>query len=232
MTKPPIQEYRQNVYQPPRGAADLLLIRHGESAPARPGVPFPLKDGHGDPALHPQGHIQARAVGERLKTAPLAAIYVTTLQRTHQTAAPLVGHLGLTPIVEADLREVFLGEWEGGLHRIRSAQGHPVIARVQAGQEWGEIPGAETSAQLQARVRAGLMRIAGAHADQQVAVFVHGGVIGAALAEASGAQPFAFAGAANGSISRLVIHGDKMVVRGFNDVAHLTQAAKKAPEGA
>lgn len=215
------QEYRQQVYRPPAGAADILLIRHGESMPAIPGDPFPLVDGHGDPALHPNGEAQAVAVGARLKSQPLSAIYVTTLRRTHQTAAPLAAHLGLTPRVEPDLREVFLGGWEGGEYRMHAAQGHPAFERARAGQEWGAIPGAETTAQLHARVRAGLLRIAAAHPDEHVAAVVHGGVIGAAMAIASGAPPFAFHGAANGSISRLVIQGDQMVVRGFNDVAHL-----------
>ncbi len=216
------QEYRQHVYQPPKGAVDLLLIRHGESEPARPGQSFPMKDGHGDPALHPEGHKQAHLVGERLKSAPLAALYVTTLQRTHQTAAPLAAHQGLTPQIEPDLREICLGDWDGGLYRIKAAEGDPAFARAEAGQEWGEIPGAETTAQLHARVRAGLLRIAAAHPDQQIVAVVHGGVIGAALSLASGAAPFAFNGAANGSISRLVITGERMVVRGFNDVTHLT----------
>ena len=38
---------------------------------------------------------------------------------------------------------------------------------------------------------------------------------------ATGAAPFAFNGAANGSISRIVVHGERMIVRGFNDVSHL-----------
>jgi 2,3-bisphosphoglycerate-dependent phosphoglycerate mutase len=215
------QEYRQHVYTPPAGAADILLVRHGESEAAISGQPFAMKDGHGDPALHPAGQAQARAVGERLKSEPLAAIYVTTLRRTHQTAAPLVAHLGLTPALEADLREVCLGDWDDGQYRMRAAEGHPAIARAIGNQEWGEIPGAETTAQLHARVRAGLLRIAVRHPDQRIAAFVHGGVIGAAMAIASGAAPFAFNNAANGSISRIVILGDRMVVRGFNDVAHL-----------
>ena len=48
-----------------------------------------------------------------------------------------------------------------------------------------------------------------------------GGVVGAALAIASGAEPFAFNGAANGSISRIVVHGPRFIVRGFNDCTHL-----------
>lgn len=216
------REYRQTVYAPPAGAVDLLLIRHGESQPARPGLLFPHVNGQGDPALHPEGEAQARAVGARLKNEPLAAIYVTTLRRTHQTAAPLVAHLGLAPQVEPDLREVFLGDWDRGEYRIRAANGDPAFVRAKERQEWGEIPGAETTAQLHARVRAGLLRIAARHPDQRVAAFVHGGVIGAAMAMACGSEPFAFHGAANGSISRLVILGERMVVRGFNDVAHLS----------
>jgi len=215
------REYRQHVYRPPVGAVDLLLIRHGESEPARPGESFQMKDGHGDPALHANGQAQAQAVGERLKDDPLAALYVTTLRRTHQTAAPLAAHQGLTPEIEPDLREVCLGDWDGGLYRIKAAEGDPAFARAEAGQEWGEIPGAETTAQLHARVRAGLLRIAARHADQRIAAVVHGGVIGAALSIATGATPFAFNGAGNGSISRLVIIGDRMVVRGFNDTTHL-----------
>ena len=44
---------------------------------------------------------------------------------------------------------------------------------------------------------------------------------GAAMALATGSEPFAFLGAANGSISRLVIHGERMIVRGFNETQHL-----------
>jgi probable phosphoglycerate mutase len=214
-------QYRQPVYTPPSGSADLILIRHGESMPAKAGESFPMKDGHGDPALHPQGVRQAERVGERLKSKTFADIYVTTLIRTHQTAAPLAKHLGMTPKVEADLREVHLGDWDGGEYRIRAAEGHPAFARMRENGEWGEIPGAETTAIFHGRVEAGLRRIAANHIDQRVAVFVHGGVIAAAMSIASGATPFAFGGAANGSISRLVITGDQMAVRGFNDISHL-----------
>lgn len=216
------KEFPQVKYAPPKGAVDLLLIRHGESQPAIAGQSFPLKDGHGDPALHENGERQALEVRDRLKTMPLSTIYVTTLRRTHQTAAPLATHLGLTPIIEPDLREVFLGDWDGGEYRRRVANDDPAFQRARANQEWGEIPGAESTAALHARVRAGLLRIAARHPDEKIAAFVHGGVIGAAMAMASGAEPFAFNAAANGSISRLVIRGERMRVLGFNDCAHLS----------
>lgn len=200
----------------------MLLIRHGETQAAVRGKSFPMINGQGDPALRPEGEAQAIAVSHRLQDAPIAAIYVTTMQRTHQTAAPLAAALRITPRVEPDLREVFLGEWDGGEFRFRAQENDPAFKRARERHEWGELPGAETTAALQARVKAGLLRIAAAHADQLVAVVVHGGVISAALAVATGSPAFAFNGADNGSISRLVIRGERMVLRGFNDVAHLT----------
>ena len=214
-------EYRQPVYAPPKGSADLLLIRHGESEPARPGVDFADKDGHGDPALHPQGERQAKAVAARLKKDNFAALYVTKLRRTHQTAAPLAGHLGITPSEDPDLLDVHLGDWDRGLYRIKAAEGDPTYHKVIETQDWAAIPGAETRAAFFGRVRRGLLRVAAAHSDERIAGFVHGGVIGAAMAIATNSEPFAFHGAANGSISRLVIQDGRMVVRGFNDTSHL-----------
>jgi probable phosphoglycerate mutase len=214
-------EARQHRFTPAKGACDILLIRHGETQAAVRGESFPMVDGQGDPALRPEGEAQARAVAERLKQHAIDAIYVTTMQRTHQTAAPLAAALGITPRVEPDLREVFLGDWDGGEFRFRAAENDPAIVRAREKECWGELPGAETFIQLQTRVVRGLHRIAAAHPDQLVAVVVHGGVVGAALSHATGSRNFGFNGVDNGSISRVVVHGTQMTLRGFNDVAHL-----------
>ena len=217
--------FRQRRYEVPPDATDLLLVRHGASEAYRDGMPFALVGGHGDPPLSAEGAEQANLVSERLAAAGVAAIYVTNLRRTAETAAPLAARLGLEPRLEADLREVYLGEWEGGLFRKNVAEGHPVSVRMAAQERWDVIPGAESSARLTGRVRAAISRIAAAHPGQRVAAFTHGGVIGEALAIASGSRPFAFLGAENTSISRLVIAADRWIVRGFNDTAHLDGAA-------
>jgi probable phosphoglycerate mutase len=54
-----------------------------------------------------------------------------------------------------------------------------------------------------------------------VAVFTHGGVIGRIMAEATGGSALAFAGAANGSMSEIVVLPGRWVVRCYNDTAHL-----------
>lgn len=223
-------EYRQHRFRVPPGACEILLVRHGESAPARPDEPFPLVDGHGDPPLAPEGRRQAALLADRLAGERVDALYVTPLRRTHETAAPLAARLGLEPRVEPDLREVFLGEWEGGRYRQRIAEGDPLALRAFAEEEWGVIPGAETSAQLRDRVVPALARIAGRHPDQRVVVVAHGGVIGALLAAATGARPWAFVGADNGSISQVVIMGERWIVRRYNDTGHLDGELSTAAE--
>ena len=204
----------------PPGALDLLLIRHGQSQ-AYTGAPFPLTGGHGDPPLSALGIRQAERVRDRLASAGLDAIYVTTLRRTTQTAAPLAARLKLAPVVESDLREVNLGEWESGLYRKMVAENHPIARRMFAEERWDVIPGAESLVSFDGRVRAAIGRLLHAHPGQRVAAFTHGGVIGQALALATSSRPFAFNGADNASISRVIVTPDRWWVRGYNDTAHL-----------
>jgi probable phosphoglycerate mutase len=214
-------EYRQYRFAPPPGAASLLLIRHGESRPASEGNPAQLTNGHSDPALDPVGEAQAQRLADRLQHDHFDALYVTTLQRTAQTAAPLAERLGMTPVVEKDLREVYLGEWEGFAFRKHTSEGHPVAVQMAIEQRWDVIPGAEPAQDFEDRVRAGIGRIAEAHPNQRVAVVVHGGVIGMIMSIATGAGPFGFVGADNASISEIVVVGDRWIVRRFNDTGHL-----------
>lgn len=214
-------EYRQARFRVLPGATELLLVRHGESAPARPGERFPLAGGHGDPPLAPEGLVQAERVGARLAGEGIHAVYVTSLRRTHETAAPLVARLGIAPVVEPDLREVHLGEWEGGLLRQKAADGDPAFLAALEAEDWGRIPGGETNDSLRARVVPAVQRIASAHRDQRVVLVLHGGVIGSILAEATRSRPWAFVGADNGSISHLVVHGDAWILRRYNDTSHL-----------
>ncbi|HEY5154211.1 MAG TPA: histidine phosphatase family protein [Acidimicrobiales bacterium] len=214
--------FRQHRFQRPPGATEILLVRHGESEPVVEGQDHAVTDGHGDPALSPEGRQQAERLGARLASEPIDAIYVTTLRRTAETAAPLAARLGIAPRVEADLREVHLGEWEAGLFRQKVAEGDPIAVRMGAEQSWEVVPGAEKDAAFNARVRAGLERVVAAHPDQLVVVVAHGGTIGALLAQATGSQPFAFGFTDNASISGLVVTPERWILRRYNDTVHLT----------
>jgi probable phosphoglycerate mutase len=199
----------------------VLLVRHAASEAYLDGNLFPLVDGHGDPPLSAEGKEQAERVCARLAGTGIDAIYVSNLRRTSQTAAALAEQLGLEPRIERDLREVYLGEWEGGIFRKMVAEGHPISLQMAAEERWDVIPGAEPADELASRVRGAIDRLAVAHVGQRVAVFTHGGIIGQAIALASGSRPFAFLGAENTSISRIVVTTDRWIVRGFNDTTHI-----------
>ena len=217
------QTYRQRAFTVPPDARELIVVRHGASAPVVPGEPFPLLDGHGDPPLAPEGMAQAVAVAERLHGEPLRAVFVTPLQRTSQTAEPLVAATALRPIVIEDLREVYLGEWENGEYRIRLADRDPIAMRALMEERWDVIPGAESMDALAKRVGAGLERMLSAVGPGGVGVAVlHGGVIGELCRQVTKSRPFAFIHADNCSISRIVqFPTGHRLLRNFNDTAHL-----------
>lgn len=214
-------EVRQTKFQRPPGSVHILLVRHGESAAAVPGVNFADVAGHGNPELHPEGEKQAIKIGERLRHEPIDAIYVSNLIRTSQTAAPLCKHLGMEPIVEPDFREVFLGEWEGGVLRIKEREQDPTLLNMRSEQRWDVIPGAETNEHLRERVMRGINKVRSQHPDQLVVVVAHGGVIAQIMEIATDCRYFAFAGADNASLTQLVVSEERIWVRGYNDVSHL-----------
>jgi probable phosphoglycerate mutase len=218
---PAARRYGQIRFESPAGATESLLVRHGESQAADPDRPFPLVDGRGDPQLSQLGREQAALIADRLAATRVDAIYVTSLRRTAETAAPLAARLGLVPEVEPALAEVRLGEWDGGIYRQRVAEGDPLALRMVEEERWDVIPGAESNAAIAARVGPAIGRIAERHAGERVVCFAHGGTIGAVLAIATGSRPFAFNGSDNGAISSIVVAGPCWLLRGFNDRSHL-----------
>ncbi len=211
--------YHQHRFVLPPDASEVVLARHGASAPARHGERFALLDGHGDPPLAPEGHKQAALLAARMTQEEIAAVFVTGLRRTSETAAPL----GRETIEVPELREVCLGDWEGGPFRMHVADGEPLAMRVLAEERWDLVPGAESMEGFAERVRAGIERVAATVGPGAVALaIVHGGVIGEACRQATRSRPFAFVHSDNCSITRLVVFADgRWLLRGFNDTAHL-----------
>lgn len=217
------ERYPQRAWALPDNATEVLLVRHGASQDAIPGEPFEMVEGHADPALSPIGEQQAELVGARLAADPPATLFVTSLRRTVETAAPLVAATGLEPTVVPELSEVHLGEWEGGELRIRTAHGDPLVRTIFEEQRWDVIPGAEPMEEFAERTRRGLLRVVELTGPGRVAVaVVHGGVIGELARQATSAPRLSFIHAENTSITRIVVFADgRWLLRSFNDTAHL-----------
>jgi probable phosphoglycerate mutase len=218
----PEEGFHQRPYVPPHDATELVLVRHGASAVAFPGRPFPLLDGQGDPPLSPAGRAQAERLAGRLAAESFAGLYVSPFARTAQTAEPIAAACGLAPTVLGDLREVHTGELEGGAFRIAVAEGDPLIARVFAEERWDVIPGAEPMEAFAARVRGAAASVVAAAGPGSVVVVTHGAFIAELCRQATGSRAFAFITVDNASITRLVALAEGgWLLRSFNDTAHL-----------
>jgi len=215
------QQFAQQRWQRTPDATEVILLRHGASQPFVPGQSFPLVDGQGDPPLSPVGVTQAQSSADRLRNEPITALYATNMQRTQQTVAPLAAALGQEVAIEKDLREIALGEWEGGLLRQKAAENDPTFQRMMLEQRWDVIPGAESNEEFGSRCMNALNRIVERHPGELVLCTVHGGVIGSVLAQIALSRPFAFGGADNCSISQIVQSEGEWLIRRFNDSSHL-----------
>ncbi|MGX6449891.1 histidine phosphatase family protein [Patulibacter sp. S7RM1-6] len=231
--KPRPAEHAQRLFVLPPDATEVVLVRHGATQGMVDGQPFEQdEDGHGNPALSADGEEQARLVGERLAAEPVdyARLFVTTLRRTHQTAARFAELTGLEPEPIRDLREIHLGDWELGEYRRRIADRDPLIVRSFTEQRWDLIPNAERDEDFAARVRRGFNEIvARSGPGVSVVAVVHGAVIAELCHQATNSDPFAFLGADNTSLNRFVVFGDgRLRLRTYNDTGHLDALRARA----
>jgi probable phosphoglycerate mutase len=219
------RSYPQRDYSRPAQAVEILLVRHGASADAVEGETFELLEGQADPPLSPDGRLQAHAVALYLAEQPIRALFITPLRRTAETAAPIAAMTGLEPYVVPDLRELHLGELDGGAFRIALHNEDPRIKEVFARERWDVIEGAEAAEAVAERTRAGIgFIVANVPPGASVAAIVHGGIIGDICQQASGSRGFAFVHADNGSITRLIVFPDgRWMIRSFNETGHLAQ---------
>ena len=197
-------------------------MRHGSCAHRPPEANWPRGE-QNDPPLDERGRAQAIAVCRRLEEEPIGAVFVTTLRRTSETAAPLLASTGRRAEAIADLREVIVGDWEHGELLRRALADDPEYHAMMRAQRWDAIPGAEPAERFGARVWRGLDAVAaGADTDTVAIAFTHSAVIAELLRQITGSEPFAFLNVSNGSLTRVVrVPGGRWVLVSFNETAHL-----------
>ncbi len=105
----------------------LILVRHGQTPANVDGI---LESTVPGPGLTALGHEQAEALVEALADEKIDAIFVSSMIRTHLTAAPLVAARGLEPAVRDGLREIAAGDVEGNDRRSIGPPIRPHAARV------------------------------------------------------------------------------------------------------
>lgn len=89
----------------------IILIRHGESLANAKRIYL----GHTDWDLSERGYREAAATAEYLKDVDADAVYSSDLIRAYHTALPNAEMRSLKVITSKELREIYLGDWEGRL---------------------------------------------------------------------------------------------------------------------
>jgi probable phosphoglycerate mutase len=146
-----------------------ILLRHGDTLLS----PEHRFSGLRDVPLSDKGARQAQAAAGRLATgAPIDAVVSSPLQRAIATAAIAAGELGLTAVVDDDLRETDFGEWEGfTLAEIQ--QRWPAAEAAWRGDPEQAPPGGESFAATSHRVNLACDRLLRDHCGQTVLVVSH-----------------------------------------------------------
>lgn len=108
---------------------------------------------------------------------PIAAVYSSDLIRAQQTAAPLAKALGLTPVLDASVRERNYGLFEGMSPEEIASRFPEEYAHWQTRDpEFRPGPG-ESQQMFHDRVVTALRAIASKHPGERVVVVAHGGVL-------------------------------------------------------
>lgn len=156
----------------------LVLLRHGQTAWNLEG----RAQGHSDVALDETGHAQAARVAPLLAGYAAVALWSSDLRRARQTASYVAQATGLRAATDPRLREFDVGE-RSGLTIAEFAGKFPEEhARWAAGHVTGGVPGAETIAEVQARMVPALREMLGSLGPGATGLVVsHGACIRVAL---------------------------------------------------
>jgi probable phosphoglycerate mutase len=164
----------------------LLLIRHGQTPSNVIGA---LDTATPGPGLTELGREQAAALPGALAAESIDTLVVSSLVRTHETAAPLAAARGLEPIVRPGIREIEAGDLE--MRNDREG----VMAYLEAFGSWAQgqydarIPGGENGVEAFDRFDEVVREFANV---ENLAIVSHGAMIRYWVARASSNVDAAF----------------------------------------
>lgn len=168
----------------------LLLIRHGQTPSNVAGL---LDTAAPGPGLTELGHRQAAEIPNALRSEPVDGIWVSSLVRTHLTAAPLAADRGIEAIELAGTHEIAAGELE--MRRDHEA----VRIYLETVFAWGlgdldvRMPGGEDGHEFYRRFDESIARVESSGATAAVVVS-HGAAIRVWVAGRALNVPPSFAG--------------------------------------
>ena len=151
----------------------ILFIRHGQTPANVLGV---LDTDHPGPGLTDLGLRQAEAVPAALNGEEIEGLFVSTLQRTHLTAAPLARKRDLEPRVSTGIHEITAGSLEGRSDESSQLAYADTVFSWAAGDMSRAMPGGFDGYEFFGRFDEAVQDIAREHSGT-VAIVSHGAAI-------------------------------------------------------
>ena len=152
----------------------LFLVRHGETEANATGK----LQGWLDAALSDKGVAQAEAAAEYFADIHIDAVYCSPLQRAKKTASIIAARKKLPLTVDANLKEVHFGIWEGHNHEEIDAMSHDEWARFFTDPKGLNIPEGESYVHVQKRMAGVWDKICKEQGpDKDILIVSHGGSI-------------------------------------------------------
>jgi broad specificity phosphatase PhoE len=207
----------------------LYLVRHGATV-------LSAEDrfaGAVDVLLSDEGRNQARRLGVRLATDPLAAIYASPMKRTMETAKLASEPHGL-PVTPIDaIREIAHGRWEGMNRKDVEKEFKEEYERYEGDPFTFAPVGGESGLQVTARALPALLDLVIKHKDERILVVSHKATIRLLLSSLLGFDPRRYRDRLDQAPAALNILDFKDVgeprLTLFNDTSHYTSSDAALP---
>lgn len=199
----------------------LFLVRHGQTD-------WNLAQrfqGQSDIPLNETGRQQAQALAARLSDLQFDVVYASDLRRAAETAHIFLRRSDLCPAfhLDARLREIHFGAWEGCTYDEIKAKFPAALAAWEADVYTNAPPGGESLRHLAERVRSFLDDLRAAHDAQTVLLVAHGGVLQTLICFALALPPTMYwqFSLSPASLSELAFYPAGAILNLLNDTAHL-----------
>ncbi len=203
---------------------EIIFLRHGESL----GNSLKIMTGQTDVDLSERGHLQAQAAAEFLAEQKIDIIYSSDLIRAYNTAKAVSDLIGLSIIKLKELREIYIGDFEG----VRMDE-----LSAEVGESFGKywttdfgiysFPGGESTLQAGERFYKAVEKIATENSGKRILIVAHAGVIRSFWGimkkipreELGSIYPFA----SNASVSRAIYNGENFSEISYSENSYLNK---------
>jgi len=202
----------------------IYLVRHGQSI----GNLKRLYLGHTDLDLSELGHRQAKMTADHLRDVNFSAIYSSDLKRAYSTALPHAEMREMTIIPSEDLRELYLGDWEGrDVDELIRDEKEQFVDGWQKNFGTFSLPNGEIVWEGGKRFAAEVERIAKNHVGQTILITAHAAVIRVFWGIISGLKPEELAESlkfpGNASFSIAEYDGHAIIPIEYSNDDHITE---------